>query len=227
MKVAILTAMDSEFSQIAALLEDKKEVADIYNYLVGKIGDKEVVVTKCGIGKVNAAVGTTEVIRRFKPDAVISTGCAGGIDSSLNVMDIVVADRTVHHDVYLGDDWGLEKGHIQGMPHYFNSDEALVKAANKIQGPTIHTGLICTGDQFITSEKELKQIKQNFPQALAVDMESVAISQACFIFGVPFISFRVISDTPGVDKHIQQYENFWQMLADKSFDMVRQLVINI
>lgn len=227
MKIAILTAMDSEFSQIAELIEDKQEVEDIYDYLVGKIGNKDVVVAKCGIGKVNAAVATSEVIRRFKPDAVISTGCAGGIDPSLNVLDIVVADRTVHHDVYLGDDWGLEKGHIQGMPHFFNSDQTLVKAAKEIKGQTVHVGLICTGDQFITSENELKNIKKNFPQALAVDMESVAISQACFIFGVPFISFRVISDTPGVDKHIQQYEKFWQMLADKSFDMVRQLVINI
>ena len=227
MRVALLTAMDSEFSQIADLLEEKQEVTDVYNYLVGRIGDKEVVLSKCGMGKVNAAVSTTEMIRRFNPDAVISTGCAGGIDPSLSVMDIVVADRCVNHDVDLGEEWGLEKGHMQGMPYFFNSAETLVNAAKAIGDPSIHIGLICTGDQFITDESDLKVIKETFPQGLAVDMESGAISQTCYIFGVPFLSFRVISDTPGVDEHIQQYVNFWQQLADKSFNMVRQLILNI
>jgi adenosylhomocysteine nucleosidase len=88
----------------------------------------------------------------------------------------------------------------------------------------IHAGLICTGDQFITSRDELDKIKSNFPAGLAVDMESAAIAQTCHIYGVPFVSFRIISDTPGVDKHIEQYENFWGEMADRSFAVTRSFL---
>lgn len=102
MKIGILTAMESEHKQIASLLTDKTSVQDQYNYIVGKLGDKDVVLCQCGIGKVNAAVGTSELIRSFRPDCVISTGVAGGIDACLNVMDVVVSTKTVHHDFFIG-----------------------------------------------------------------------------------------------------------------------------
>lgn len=81
----------------------------------------------------------------------------------------------------------------------------------------IFGGLICTGDKFITDRKELNEIKSNFPEGLAVDMESAAIAQVCHLYNVPFISFRIISDTPGADKHFEQYQNFWGEMADRSF----------
>ena len=52
-------------------------------------------------------------------------------------------------------------------------------------------------------------------------MESAAIAQVCHLYRVPFISFRIISDTPGADAHWQQYENFWETMADRSFGVVR------
>ena len=61
----------------------------------------------------------------------------------------------------------------------------------------------------------------------AVDMESAAIAQTCHIYGVPFVSFRIISDTPGVDKHIEQYENFWGEMADRSFGVTRRFLMKL
>ena len=81
----------------------------------------------------------------------------------------------------------------------------------------IHGGLICTGDKFITDRSELDEIKHNFPEGLAVDMESASIAQVCYLYQIPFISFRIISDTPGADKHFEQYQNFWGEMADRSF----------
>ena len=78
-----------------------------------------------------------------------------------------------------------------------------------------------SGDKFITDRSELNEIKSKFADGLAVDMESGAIAQVCHIYGVPFISFRIISDTPGAEAHWQQYENFWQTMADRSFGVVR------
>lgn len=211
--------MDKERVQIEHMLENTKEEHELFDYVIGTLGKNTVILSKCGIGKVNAAVGTTEIIRRYSPDAVISTGCAGGIDQCLNIMDVVVSDRTVHHDFFIG--MGCEKGQIQGMPTFFPADQRLIDAAKSLNDPTIHVGLICTGDQFITSKTELERIKTDFPDGLAVDMESVAIAQTCFLFNVPFISFRVISDVPGSDGHQQQYESFWTDMAHKSFNTVK------
>ena len=85
-------------------------------------------------------------------------------------------------------------------------------------------GLICSGDQFITDREQLNLIKQRFPLALAVDMESGALAQVCHLYGVPFLSFRIISDTPGAEGHFDQYTNFWDTMADRSFAVTRSLL---
>ncbi len=225
MNIAIIVAMDKEHVQIKRMLTNMKEEHELFDYVIGDLGRNTIILSKCGIGKVNAAVGTSEIIRRYKPDAVVSTGCAGGIDKCLNVMDVVVSTKTVHHDFFLG--MGCEKGQIQGMPTFFEADKRLVDVALALNDPTIHAGLICTGDQFITSKTELARIKEDFPEGLAVDMESVAIAQTCYTYHVPFVSFRVISDTPGTDGHQQQYENFWQDMAQKSFHTTKAFINNI
>ena len=101
----------------------------------------------------------------------------------------------------------------------------MVETALTLTGARIHAGLICTGDQFVTDHATLSRIKQQFPDGLAVDMESAAIAQVCYLQGIPFVSFRVISDTPGADGHQQQYENFWQEMADRSFGVTRDFLL--
>ena len=228
MVIGVLTAMSSEFEQLAALLEGAEErVERGISYLVGCLGGNNIVLRQCGIGKVNAALGTLELIRAFSPGAIVSTGVAGGIDTSLSVMDVVVSSSIVYHDVWCG--MGCEYGQVQGMPEHFTAAENLWKCALSINSEPgnrtkIHAGLICTGDQFITSRDELSNIKSKFPAGLAVDMESAAIAQTCHIYSVPFVSFRIISDTPGVDNHIEQYENFWGEMASRSFDVTRMFL---
>ncbi len=231
MKIGVLTAMTSEFEQLAAMLDGvaKCEKNGI-EYLAGCVGKNEIILRQCGIGKVNAALGAAELIRAFAPDAMVSTGVAGGIDSCLGVMDVVVSSSIVYHDVWCG--MGCEYGQVQGMPAVFAADEAMCSAARLLNDDAdnrtrIHAGLICTGDQFITNRDELDKIKANFPAGLAVDMESAAIAQTCHIYGVPFVSFRIISDTPGVDKHIEQYENFWGEMADRSFGVTRCFLMKL
>ena len=70
--------------------------------MTGQLGEKEIVLTQCGIGKVCAAVGTVEMIRYFSPDYILNTGVAGGIDARLRVMDMVVGKEVVYHDVWCG-----------------------------------------------------------------------------------------------------------------------------
>ena len=221
MKIGILTAMTSEHDQLAALLEDKVEIhSGHFTYTMGRCGHNDIILRQCGIGKVNAAIGTTELIRSFSPQCVISTGVAGGIDSRLAIMDVVVGQQTCYHDVWCG--MGCEYGQIQGQPTYFKGNPLLVDHALSLDTPTtIHAGLICTGDQFITAQRELEKIKRMFPDGLACDMESAAIAQTCHIFNVPFVSFRIISDTPGIKEHSEQWDNFWTDIADRSFHVTK------
>ena len=221
MKIGIIAAMSSEYKQVAQLLENKKEYTEgIYEYTEGNIKNNTIILTKCGIGKVNAAVGAVELIRTFQPDCIISTGVAGGIDKCLKVMDVVTSAQIVYHDVWCGE--GNAYGQIQGMPTFFEGNKTLFDCAISLDTETpIHGGLICSGDKFITDREELDVIKGNFPEGLAVDMESGSIAQVCHIYKVPFISFRIISDTPGAENHWEQYTNFWGEMADRSFGVTK------
>ena len=221
MKIGIITAMSSEQKQVEQLLANKKEyVEGPFQYTEGTIQNNTVILMKCGIGKVNAAAGTVELIRNFHPDCIISTGVAGGIDSGLKVMDVVAGSQIVYHDVWCGE--GNAYGQIQGLPALFEGNDTLFNCAMSLDTETaIHGGLICSGDKFITDRQELNSIKTAFPAGLAVDMESGAIAQICHIYKVPFLSFRIISDTPGADNHWEQYTNVWSTIADRSFEVTR------
>lgn len=223
--VGIMVAMSVEFRLVEALLEDKKEVlAHGFRFLHGFAGNREVVLMQTGIGKVCAAVGTVELISRYSPDYIVNTGVAGGIDKSLRVMDIVVGKEVVYHDVWCGE--GSELGQVQGFPTRYIADSGLYDRAVSIGGEVVlHGGLICSGDRFVSDRESLERIKSHFPDGLAVDMESGAVAQVCHMYGTPFLSCRVISDTPGqVENHSLQYKDFWTAAPEKSFGVLLKLL---
>ena len=122
MKIGIITAMSSEQKQLANQLEDKTESKKgPFSYIEGAIRRNDVILTQCGIGKVNAAAGTVELIRNFQPDCIISTGVAGGIDSCLNIMDVVASRQIVYHDVGCGE--GNAYGQLQGLPAFVQGNQ--------------------------------------------------------------------------------------------------------
>ena len=214
MKIGIIVAMDKELHQLQSLFTDGS-----------------IVVQKCGIGKVNAALGAQRMINEFHPDAIISSGCAGGNGDDVNVQDIVVSTQLAYHDVYCGTavDGSTQYGQVQGLPARFEADPYLLRKSDELKvksGQTlaIHQGLIVTGDWFVDSREKMREIIGHFPEAKAVDMESCAIAQTCYINKVPFISFRVISDVPLRDTNASQYHNFWETIADNSFQMTRTFV---
>lgn len=225
--IGILTAMSVEYRQVAAMLQETETVqSGPQSFLTGSLGESRIVLLQCGIGKTNAASGVTNMIMTFHPDCIISTGAAGGIDTCLDVMDVVVGRQVCYHDVNCGQD--VDPGQVQGLPKYFDGDARLVEVANSLETDVrVVPGLICTGDQFITNRTELDGIKAKYPQGLAVDMESASIAQVCHLWNVPFLSFRIISDTPGVKAHFDKYLDFWKTMADKSFAVTREFLSRI
>lgn len=226
--IGIMVAMDAEFRLVETLLEEKRhtEIRG-FRFLSGRVGRKEVVLMRTGIGKVCSAVGTVEMILAFAPGCILNTGVAGGIDGSIRTMDMVVGREVVYHDVWCGK--GNAFGQVQGMPERYRADAGLYDAAfAAVGGERWHGGLICSGDRFITDRKELDKIKKNFPEGLAVDMESGAIAQVCAMYGVPFLSCRVISDTPGkTADHARQYKDFWKEAPEKSFEVLSRIIEKI
>lgn len=223
-KLGIIVAMTSEYALVKSLLgEMREQLVRGIPFAEGRVDETEVVLAKCGIGKVCAAVGTMEMIRTYGPDVIVNTGVAGGIDPLTRVMDIVVGENMVYHDVWCGE--GNEYGQVQGLPARFVSDKELYKVALSVEHDgNVYGGLICSGDRFVTEREELVEIKRHFPEGLAVDMESTAVAQVCFMCGVPFLSYRIISDTPGVEDHYEQYLNFWEEAPRRSFDMLKKLI---
>lgn len=203
-----------------------RQMRDALGGDTGRLGNNEIVLWQCGIGKVNAAVGTMRLVAQHHPDAIISTGLAGGIDVKMQVMDVLAASQSVYHDVDCGVGLGCQLGQVQGLPARFDADKRLLDHAVELPlegDERLMTGLICTGDQFITGRQRLDVIKGNFPDGLACDMESAAIAQTCHLLGVPFLSLRVISDTPGrTDNHQQQWEDFLASMCDRSFHFVKR-----
>ena len=226
-KISIICALRREKERLSSHLQACHTVqAGPFSFDVGNLNGCEIVLLQSGMGKVNASLGTLEIIKNFLPDCVISSGVAGGLSTSVNVLDSVVGTQYVYHDVWCGK--GNEYGQVQELPTFFPADNTLLSAAEKIhfQSPeAVHLGLICTGDQFITGTEPVANILQHFPQALACDMESAAIAQTCYRYKVPFLSMRLISDVAGKEQtNMDQYENFWSEMADTGFKRLWPLI---
>ena len=185
--------------------------------------EDRVILQKSGIATVNAAIQTVEMIRQYKPDVIISSGCAGGNGDDINLQDVVVSSELAYHDVYCGkaiDDTTVY-GQVQGLPPRFIADPYLLE---KAQQTGAKPGLIVTGDWFVDTKEKMREIISHFPEAKAVDMESAAIAHTCYLYKVPFISFRVISDIPLRDTDASQYHNFWDTIAQHSFQVTRTFI---
>lgn len=206
MKIGMIVAMDKEYKQLRPLFPEDR-----------------LILQKSGIATVNAAIQTVEMIHQYKPDCIISSGCAGGNGDDINLQDVVVSSELSYHDVYCGraiDDTTVY-GQVQGLPVRYQADPYLLEKA--IQAGA-KPGLIVTGDWFVDSKEKMREIVGHFPDACAVDMESCAIAQVCHIYKVPFISFRVISDIPLRDTDASQYHDFWDTIAQNSFQVTKTFI---
>lgn len=227
MKIAIVSAMDKERDLIIPMLENPhKNMCQDLKVMEGQIGNNEVLVSKCGIGKVNAAVNTYKIISSFNPDLLINTGVAGGASSRTEIGDLLVADYVAYHDVWCGP--GTQPGEADGIDVFMECDRGLINLAYEImKGKRLQVGLICSGDRFISEKKEIEEIRQLFPEAVAVDMESAAIAHVCILEKTKFNIVRVVSDTPGSGKNIEQYKDFWKEAPEKTFNFIEAILRKI
>lgn len=197
-KIGIITAISEEFDVINELMKEVK-IEEKYNLKLytGMINDKEVVLVKCGVGKVNAARTTQILIDNYDIEYIVNVGVAGSLNDDLEVGDIVIGKMLVQHD-FDTTACGDEKGYITGAGKEFFSNKELIEKCksiieNDLKEINTKIGIIATGDIFCQELSLKDQIIKEFG-ADAVEMEGAAIAQVCTLCNIPFIVIRSISD---------------------------------
>ena len=129
-----------------------------------------------------------------------------------------MADELAYHDVWCGTPCQL--GQIYQMPKSYKP------AYPELLSQYSH-GLLISGDWFMTEAEKLIAVKQAFPKALAVDMESTAIAQTCYLYNTPFMVIRQISDVVGQTNEQEVYEAFWQNTPEQSALILQQVLTDL
>ena len=140
--------------------------------------------------------------------------------------DLVIASHVIHHDVDLTH-FGYTLGQCAGMPEHYSCDEALIEtatqAAAEIASQQSTKGLICTGDAFIGSDDAVAQLRKNFPDMKAVEMEGAAIGQTCHLLGTPFLVIRSLSDIAGKTSSVS-FKEYLDTAAKHSAELVMAMI---
>ncbi|MBR1738451.1 MAG: 5'-methylthioadenosine/adenosylhomocysteine nucleosidase [Firmicutes bacterium] len=229
--IGIIGAMDTEVDSLknSTNIEKTTKIAEM-EFCEAKIGEKNVVIVKCGMGKVNAGICANTLINDFGCTKIINTGVAGSLDSQINIGDIVVSVDAVQHDFDVSP-IGFEKGEIPYTGLYsFSADENMRSAAvNAVKetSPDIQVfeGRICSGDQFISTKEQKETIVKNFG-GMCCEMEGAAIAQTCYLNKTPFVVIRAISDKPD-GAGAADYEEFEAKAAANCANIVRYMVENL
>ncbi len=199
MIIGIVGAMEAEVNGLLQMLEHKSHsIKASLTFYQGMLAGKSVIVVRCGIGKVNAAICTQILIDHFHVTAIINTGVAGGISGSVEIGDIVISSAALYHD-FDTTIFGYPLGQIPQMEKScFAADlilgECALTASRTIVGAKrTHFGVVVSGDQFISSLERKAQIATVF-QATCAEMEGAAIAHTACLNTLPYVIIRTISD---------------------------------
>ena len=230
-KIGIIGAMDEEVHIIKGQMQDVniKNIASM-EFCEGKLQGKDVIVVRCGIGKVNAAVCTQILADLYHIDAVINTGVAGSLRNEIDIADIVLSTDTQQHDMdATGFGYGL--GVIPRMEHsIFQADQELINLAKAVCTEVIpevgvHTGRIVSGDQFISDSGKKAWLVENF-NGYCTEMEGAAIAQAAYLNQIPFLIIRAISDKADHSAEMT-YSEFEGIAIKNTVKLINGLVARI
>ena len=227
--IGIIGAMDVEVENLKAKIENKKiEAFSGIEFISGKIFDKDVVVAKCGIGKVFASICAEAMILKYNPEFIINTGVAGTLTCELSIGDVAISESVCQHDMDtspIGDPKGLLSGiNIINIP----ADEYLVNLAETVikeQNINCKKGVIASGDQFIASKEQKDFILSEF-SAIACEMEGASIGHVCYVNKVKFLVLRAISDSADNSSHMD-YPTFLKMASENSTKVTFELIKRI
>ena len=201
------------------------------DFHLGRLDGHDVILVRCGIGKVAAATTTAVLLDVFDAAALLFTGVAGGLGDGVRVGDIVVATTLLQHDMNAEPLFPRWEVPLTGRAR-FGADAAwsarLAQASRTLAstnahavGAAIHQGLVVSGDRFVATHAESDQLRALLPDALAVEMEGAAVAQVCHDFARPFAVVRTISDRADDAAHGDFQRFVRDVAAPYSRDIVR------
>ncbi len=234
--------MHEELRALLPLLNHpRRETVAGREFHSGDIHGRPVVLVLSGIGKVAAATTATLLVQRFDAGRVVLTGVAGGLGPGVRVGDVVVAQRLIQHDMDASPLFPRFEVPLTGRSR-FETDAALADAlcaatrrclrragdligAAHLAGlgiarPSLHRGLVASGDRFVSSVDESAALRAALPDVLAVEMEGAALAQVCTDFGRPFGVLRSISDRADDAAHV----DFTRFIEDVASVYTRAIV---
>ncbi|MDR0463724.1 MAG: 5'-methylthioadenosine/adenosylhomocysteine nucleosidase [Treponema sp.] len=235
--IGIIGAMEDEISLLCREMGTSTALKiHMFEFQTGKIHGKDVTILRCDVGKVNAAVGCALMIQQFKPECVINTGSAGGINPSLTVGDAIISSGLIYHDVDVTA-FNYLPGQIPRQPQIFPVDEKLVsyavaaveelKSENILPGSFNHRrGIIGSGDIFMHEPERIANVRKAFPEIAAVEMEGAAIAHCCNLLSVPVLVIRALSDVAGTQSPVS-FKEFLPVASRHSAQIVMRIIKKI
>ena len=229
--IGIIGAMEEEVHIIKSQMKDVIiQTKASMEFCEGSLNGKKVVVVRCGIGKVNAAICAQILADIYHIDAVINTGVAGSLKNEINIADIVLSSDAVQHDMD-ATHFGYEVGVIPRMDNsVFVANAILIDLAQKVCKEIIpevgvHTGRVVSGDQFIADNDKKDWLVSNF-NGYCTEMEGAAIAQTAYLNKIPFLIIRAISDK--ADHSAQMaYSEFEELAIKNSVKLLMGLIAKL
>lgn len=215
--IGIVVAEEKELEELKRVVSIK-EIKKIYekDFYVGELSNKEVVIVKSNVGKVNASRVCQILIDNFDIKIVINIGVAGSVDNRLNIGDIVVASETLQYD-FDTTIFGRKKGEIENIGESIKTNKELLDLFDGV-----YKGIIVSGDKFVTNIEEKNYIRNTF-NAVAVEMEGAAVAQVCYLDNIPFLIIRSITDKLDGGSKVE-FEEFLELSSMKVANILKEFI---
>ena len=220
--IGIIVAEEKELNAVKDIMESIEEI-NIYEKIFynGLIENKNVVVVKSNVGKVNSARSCQILIDKFNPNLIINVGTAGSVDNCLEIGNVIVANTLVQYDFDVTP-FGRKLGEIENIGESIKEKEELL---NLFDGMDVTIGCIASGDKFIVDIDEKNNIRNIF-NALCVEMEGASIAQVCYLDNVPFLVIRSITDKLDGSSKVD-FEEFLELSSKKATNILREILKKI
>ncbi len=193
MKIGLIVAIETD--SIFDHYKDREKLASPRGfevYLVRKNGH-EIYVIHTGMGLVAASAGTQHVITKYGVELIVNFGVVGGLAEDMKKQKVCVIDRVVHYKYDCSEFLPLKLGQVDGHDSiYLPTEPSFVAKALEVF-PDLKRATCLSGDKFVGTEEEKKQIARDFDGDVC-DMESAGIVLTCEANGVPCLLLKAVSD---------------------------------
>ena len=241
---AILSALPEEQAGLLAQLEGaRRHTVASRDFWLGRLQGRPVVLALSRIGKVSASLTASVLIGHLGVSRIVFTGVAGGLAPGVRVGDVVVAQDFIQHDLDASPQFPRYEVPLYGRAR-FACEPALTSllstaarqalgsdstaAMGLPAGARVHSGLIASGDCFVSSAEASRALQSALRsaghEALAVEMEGAAVAQVCADYDIPFAAMRTISDRADDTAHID-FPRFVNEVASRyALAIIKQLM---